>query len=143
MGMQHSVMTEKHILSMTDSVFIIKLYQTYSDEQTLCFLLEPCLGGELYDTYFRKCFHGKEGHAKFYVAGVIMAFEHLHERLVIYRDLKPENILIDSNGFPKLTDMGLAKFVIGQTYTTCGTPDYFAPEMVAATGHNMAVDWWA
>lgn len=25
--------------------------------------------------------------------------------------------------------MGLAKVVIGQTYTTCGTPDYFAPEV--------------
>merc|ERR1711879_879624 len=45
-------------------------------------------------------------------------------------------------GQVKLTDMGLAKFVIGKTYTTCGTPDYFAPELIASTGHTNAVDWW-
>mmetsp|Transcript_66833 Transcript_66833/g.204645 ORF Transcript_66833/g.204645 Transcript_66833/m.204645 type:complete len:185 (-) Transcript_66833:101-655(-) len=46
-------------------------------------------------------------------------------------------------GHAKITDMGLAKFVLGKTYTTCGTPDYFAPEVIAGTGHTRAVDWWA
>jgi len=56
--------------------------------------------------------------------------------------LKPENLLLTEAGNIKLTDMGLAKFVIGKTYTTCGTPDYFAPEIIASTGHTNAVDWW-
>merc|ERR1719277_743419 len=51
-------------------------------------------------------------------------------------------MLLTNDGFCKLTDMGLAKFVIGRTYTTCGTPDYFAPEIIASTGHTNAVDWW-
>lgn len=135
-------MNEKNILLMTNSTFIIKLYETYNGAQTLYFLLEPALGGELYATYNRKGLHGSERHAKFYLAGTLYAFEHCHERKIIYRDLKPENLLLTDKGEIKLTDMGLAKFVIGKTYTTCGTPDYFAPEIIASTGHTVAVDWW-
>merc|ERR1712032_494471 len=104
--------------------------------------MEAALGGELYATYNRKGFHGSEKHAKFYIAGTVFAFEHCHERRIIYRDLKPENLLINEQGQCKVTDMGLAKFVIGKTFTTCGTPDYFAPELIASTGHTNAVDWW-
>lgn len=140
--MQDSVMNEKFILSMTDSPFIVKQHETYNGAQHLYFLLDVALGGELYAVYHRKAFHGSEPHAKFYCSCVILAFEHLHERRIIYRDLKPENVLLEESGYAKLTDMGLAKFVIGRTYTTCGTPDYFAPEVIQSSGHNKAVDWW-
>lgn len=36
------------------------------------------------------------------------------------QDLKPENLLLTESGHIKLTDMGLAKFVIGKTFTSCG-----------------------
>merc|ERR1719198_1101380 len=32
--------------------------------------------------------------------------------------------------YMKLTDMGISKLVVGQTYTICGTADYFAPEIL-------------
>merc|ERR1711957_882294 len=79
---------------------------------------------------------------KFYVAGTLFAFEHLHSKKIIFRDLKPENLLLTDKGKVKLTDMGLAKVVLGKTYTTCGTPDYFSPELIASKGHDSAVDWW-
>lgn len=141
-GMQASVMSEKNVQLMCDSPFIVKLYETYNSEQHLYFLLELALGGELYATYNKKNLWGSEKCAKFYVAGTLFAFEHLHSKKIIFRDLKPENLLLNDKGHVKLTDMGLAKVVVGKTFTTCGTPDYFAPELIASKGHNLAVDWW-
>jgi len=141
-GLQESVMNEKTAFMMTDSPFIIKLYETYNGTRLIYFLLEAALGGDLYRIYNTRGLFGSEGHAKFYSAAVVLAFEHMHERRIIYRDLKPENLMLSSRGHLKITDMGMAKFVIGTTYTTCGTPDYLAPEVLESTGHTNAVDWW-
>uniref|UniRef100_A0A7S1M8I2 Uncharacterized protein n=1 Tax=Alexandrium catenella TaxID=2925 RepID=A0A7S1M8I2_ALECA len=141
-GMQSSVMSEKNVQLMCHSAFIVNLYETYNGDQSLYFLLELALGGELYATYNKKGLWGNLDCARFYVAGTTFAFEHLHSKKIIFRDLKPENLLLNESGHVKLTDMGLAKVVIGKTYTTCGTPDYFAPELIQSKGHTHAVDWW-
>ncbi|CAJ1329897.1 unnamed protein product [Effrenium voratum] len=141
-GMQNSVMSEKKVQLMCDSPFIIKVFETFNGPEDLCFLLELALGGELYATYNKKGFFGKVGHAKFYAAGVVVAFDHLHSKKIVFRDLKPENLLLNEHGHVKLTDMGLAKVTLGKTFTTCGTPDYFAPELIASSGHTLSVDWW-
>lgn len=60
-------------------------------------------------TYHKKGLFGKQEHAKFYVAGVLVAFHHLHGKKIVFRDLKPENLLLNDTGHIKLTDMGLAK----------------------------------
>jgi len=141
-GMQQSVISEKKVQMLCDSPFVVKLFETFNGDQSLYFLLELALGGELYATYNKKDFYGKEGHAKFYVAGVVFAFDHMHERKIIFRDLKPENLLLNEKGHIKITDMGLAKICAGKTFTTCGTPDYFAPELVQSQGHTWSLDWW-
>lgn len=141
-GMQASVMSEKNVQLRCDSPFVIQLYETYNGDQSLFLLLELALGGELYATYNKKRLWGREDCALYYVAGTTFAFEHLHSKKILYRDLKPENLLLNDRGHVKLTDMGLAKICPGKTYTTCGTPDYFAPELIASKGHTIAVDWW-
>ncbi|CAE7576675.1 for [Symbiodinium natans] len=141
--MKAAIANEKDVLYMTSSPFIIKLFETYNLKSTLCFLLEAALGGELFTTYKKHAFFGSEPHTRYYMAGVAHALEHMHDRRVIYRDLKPENLLLDHKGCLKLTDMGSAKFASGSTYTIVGTPDYFAPEMVKASGHDCALDWWS
>ncbi len=64
---------------------------------------------------------------------------------IVHRDLKLENILLDTDGFIKIIDYGLAKMLDDkqQANTFCGTPEYLAPEIIAETGHDKSVDWWA
>lgn len=141
-GMQQRVLTEKLVLNMVDSPFIVTLYETYNDPLNLFFLMEAALGGELHNTYKRKRLYGSVEHARYYAACVALAFWHLHDRFIIYRDLKPENLLLSALGHVKVADFGLSKLVMGKTFSICGSPDYFAPELVDQTGHTLALDWW-
>jgi len=141
-GQQSHIMSEKNTMMILDHPFIIRLYTTFRDEHRLFFLLEPCLGGDLFSVLREKTLFDEDT-ARFYSACVISAFEFMHDRNIVYRDLKPENLLIDAEGYLKVTDFGFAKDISsGRTWTLCGTPDYLAPEIVAGKGHNKGVDWW-
>lgn len=136
------VKSEKNILAMTSSPFLIRCAATFNSQNHLFFLLEPAMGGELWTLLRRHNFTGSDLHARFYTACVLRGLAYMHQQFIIYRDLKSENLLLDNSGYCKITDFGLAKFAVGHTYTTCGTPDYFAPELIAATGHTFSLDWW-
>jgi len=131
------------VMAVISSDFIVHLYAAYHDAEMIYFLLEPVTGGELFEVYAEKNLFTSLSHARFYISCVTIALEHIHNKRVIYRDLKLENCLLDDQGLVKLTDMGIAKMVLGKTYTICGTADYFAPETLRQQGHNRAVDWWA
>lgn len=111
------------------------------DSKFLYIGMEYVAGGELF-TYLRRVVRFPKLQAAVYLAQVVLIFEHLHSKNVVYRDLKPENLLIDQEGYLKLTDFGFAKIVENRTYTLCGTPEYIAPEIILNKGHGKGVDWW-
>lgn len=139
------IVSEKRVMMILDSPFILKLFATYKDANCVYFLLECSLGGELFNVLRARTLLD-EGTAKYYVASVILAFEFMHSKNIIYRDLKPENILLDSKGYAKVADFGFAKELSPEegyrTFTLCGTPDYLAPEVIMGTGHGFGFDWW-
>ncbi|CAJ1382029.1 unnamed protein product [Effrenium voratum] len=149
MGTCQSLCWERDLLNMLDSNFIVRLHRTLKDQQFVYFLLEAALGGDLYGMFnsHQEIFLNDEPRGStsaFYAGCVIAALEHLHERKIIYRDLKPENIMLDTRGYGKICDMGLARFVVGKTNTQAGTPDYMAPEMIDPPHyHDNSADWWS
>lgn len=137
---------EKDIQIKCNSIFIVRLYKTFKDQKYLYFLMEPCLGGDLWTLMGKqgKARKFTEPAARFYTACVVEAFAYLHDRKCVYRDLKPENLLIDARGYLKLTDFGFAKSIgTRQTYTFAGTPEYVAPEIIFNRGHDKSADYWA
>ncbi|CAK4090760.1 unnamed protein product [Aphanomyces euteiches] len=143
---QINILNEKNILARCNHPFILKLFQTFKDDECLYLLMEFVQGGELFAYLHnsdRPSGRLPNDHARFYASHVLLALEYLHDRSIVYRDLKPENLLIDQEGYIKVVDFGFAKVCLDRTYTLCGTPEYLAPELVLGKGHNKSVDYWA
>jgi len=142
-SLQEHVMNELRVMKRIDHPLIAKFYCALQDNLYIYFVLELLQGGELF-THLRNRGKLSEQTARFYSASVVYAFATLHSMKIAYRDLKPENLVMDTNGYCKLVDFGLAKQLLsGKTWTLCGTPDYLAPEIILNEGHDLAVDYWA
>ncbi|XP_034942129.1 ATP-binding cassette sub-family C member Sur-like [Chelonus insularis] len=140
---QEHVLNEKCIMQACDSPFICKLYQTYKDSKYVYFLMEVCLGGDVWTTLQKRRYFD-DTTAQFMVGCVVEALDHLHSLNIVYRDLKPENLMLDSRGYLKLVDFGFSKKIgPDKTWTFAGTPEYVAPEIILNKGHDRAVDYWA
>lgn len=140
---------ERNILVRTSSAgsaFIVNLKFSFQTPTDLYLVTDYMSGGELFWHLQRE---GKfsEERAKFYIAELIVALDHLHNNGIVYRDLKPENILLDVNGHIALCDFGLSKANLredGTTSTFCGTTEYLAPEVLLDDqGYTKMVDFWS
>jgi hypothetical protein len=67
-----------------DSPFTVKLWATLKDANALYFLLEPCMGGELF-VLLRQRTSFSEPMARFYAACVVLGMEHIHNTGYVYR----------------------------------------------------------
>lgn len=139
---QENLILERKILLQLDHMLILKLVRSFKDSKRVYFLTEFVRGLDLFDV-LRQLNLVTDRDAKFYTASLVLMFEHLHERDIIYRDLKPENVMVDDEGYPKLIDFGIAKIVQGRTYTIVGTPHYMSPEVIIGKGYGLATDYWS
>lgn len=139
---EEHINSERTLLSELRHPFIVTMFKTFQDKDSIYMLLEFVPGGEIF-SHLRQAGRFSKEYTKFYAAQIVLVLEYLHAKNVVYRDLKPENLLISPSGYLKITDFGFAKVVEDQTWTLCGTPEYLAPEIIQRKGHSKGVDWWA
>ncbi|KAL1326238.1 CBL-interacting serine/threonine-protein kinase 23 isoform X4 [Arachis ipaensis] len=127
---------------------VIRMYEVMASKTKIYIVLEFVTGGELFDK-IASSGRLKEEEARRYFQQLICAVDYCHSRGVCHRDLKPENLLLDATGMLKVSDFGLSALPQqvredGLLHTTCGTPNYVAPEVVHNKGYDGAkADLWS
>lgn len=124
---------------------VMNLIDVYDTEQSFVLVLEYCEGGELFDVLVE---HGHLPQAQVldYFQQLVYALEFCHNRGVCHRDLKLENVLLTADGRLKLADFGMASLLTPGSLleTSCGSPQYCAPEVVLGEAYaGKTADVWS
>ncbi|KAF7110058.1 hypothetical protein CFC21_110218 [Triticum aestivum] len=142
--MLQQIKKEISIMKIVRHPNIIRLNEVLAGQTKIYIIMELITGGELFDKIARQ---GKlrENEARKYFQQLIDAINYCHSKGVYHRDLKPENLLLDSRGNLKVSDFGLSSLSQnGFLHTTCGTPNYVAPEVLSDGGYDgSAADVWS
>ncbi|CAH9103149.1 unnamed protein product [Cuscuta europaea] len=146
-GMNDQIQREISVMRLVKHPSIVHLHEVMATKSKIYFVMEYVKGGELFNIVAKGRL--KEEVARKYFQQLISAVDFCHSRCVYHRDLKPENLLVDENGDLKVSDFGLSALAgsrhqDGLLHTTCGTPAYVAPEVIARKGYDGAkADVWS
>ncbi|KAJ4701510.1 Non-specific serine/threonine protein kinase [Melia azedarach] len=144
--MADQIKREISIMKLVRHPYVVRLHEVLASRTKIYIILEFITGGELFDKIVH---HGRlsEAEARRYFQQLIDGVDFCHSKGVYHRDLKPENLLLDSLGNLKISDFGLSALPeqgVNLLRTTCGTPNYVAPEVLSHKGYNGAVaDVWS
>nr|AJR22392.1 CBL-interacting protein kinase 8 [Triticum aestivum] len=144
--MVDQIKREISIMKLVRHPNVVRLHEVLASRKKIFIILEFITGGELFDKIIR---HGRlsEADARKYFQQLIDGVDFCHSKGVYHRDLKPENLLLDSQGNLKISDFGLSAWPAqgaALLRTTCGTPNYVAPEVLSHKGYDGALaDTWS
>lgn len=127
---------------------VVRLHEVLASKTKIYMVLEYVNGGELFDRIASKGkLKEKDGRKVF--QQLIDGVSYCHTKGVFHRDLKLENVLVDARGNIKISDFGLSALPQhfrgdGLLHTTCGSPNYVAPEVLSNRGYDGATsDIWS
>ncbi|MBA0722361.1 hypothetical protein Golax_003044 [Gossypium laxum] len=144
--MVDQIKREISIMKLVRHPYVVRLHEVIASRTKIYIILEFITGGELFDKIVHKGRLG-EAEARRFFQQLIDGVEYCHSKGVYHRDLKPENLLLDSLGNLKISDFGLSALPeqgVSLLRTTCGTPNYVAPEVLSHKGYDGAVaDVWS
>ncbi|KAK7328565.1 hypothetical protein VNO77_22676 [Canavalia gladiata] len=135
-------------LKLLKHLNVVRLYEVLASKTKIYMVLEYVNGGELFDKIACKG-KLKEAEGRKMFQQLIDGVSYCHNKGVFHRDLKLENVLVDAKGNIKITDFNLCALpqhfrADGLLHTTCGSPNYVAPEILANRGYDGATsDIWS
>ena len=128
---------ELRIFSRLNHPNIAKYYDTIFMDNYIVVVMELLLGGRLSDNIENNMTQLPSSTVIRWTKEVLEALKYLHSKGIVHRDIKPENILFDTQMRAKLVDFGLStEYTINGCSTACGTPFFFAPEMVTNSRYD-------
>ncbi|GAU18339.1 hypothetical protein TSUD_202280 [Trifolium subterraneum] len=141
---EENVKREIEILRRLKHPYIIELYDVIETQTHICLVMEYVKSGDLYN-YLIVRHHLQENKARRFFQQIIFGVQYCHRYMVVHRDLKPENILLDSEYNVKITDFGLSNIMRDGNLlkTSCGSPNYAAPEVHSGRLYGPEVDVWS
>mmetsp|Transcript_2146 Transcript_2146/g.4948 ORF Transcript_2146/g.4948 Transcript_2146/m.4948 type:complete len:572 (+) Transcript_2146:209-1924(+) len=153
-GMTDKVSRETRILQLLSSdghPHVVRLFEFIETPSKFFMVMTHCPGGDFFD-FLAYRGHVTESEARALFLQILSGVEFCHNHFVVHRDLKPENLLIDGDCNVKIADFSLANLVQGNTRhegddflkTSCGSPNYAAPEIVSGVSYSgYQVDIWS
>ncbi|TRY53232.1 Protein kinase domain containing protein [Cryptosporidium tyzzeri] len=162
------ILNEKKIctkLNNSRSRNVIKLLNSFANEENVYLVYELCTDGELWQKILPIGIKPLR-QAVYYLAQLLIAIEDIHNLNIVHRDIKAENCLLMKNGQLKLADFGSSihlddvvcnsqncgsscecRFTINRGRREfkyfVGTPQFMAPETIRNKPPTKAVDLWS
>jgi serine/threonine protein kinase len=140
---------------------VVAIHEVFATSTKIFIVLELVDGGELFE-YLLDRKRLPETEARHFLLQLVEGLSYCHSKGIFHRDLKPENLLLDLQGNIKISDFGLSTLYVGSAdaqgdsegapeqdrmellHTTCGTPNYVAPEVLENRGYDgRQADVWS
>ena len=140
---EKSINSEREFLTKLHHSFIVNMHYAFQDNDNLYLVMDMLSGGDLryHISRYRRF---SEEQTRFFIACLVLSLNYIHSNNVIHRDIKPENLVLDSRGYVRITDFGIAKENTNDNSSeTSGTPGYMSPEVMRGKNHGFPVDFFA
>lgn len=133
-------LNEVMVLSKLNHPNIIKLIDSFEENNKFYILTELCVNGNL-----AELINERKGitipEIRYCAIQIINGLSYIHSMDIIHRDLKLQNIFVDEEMNLKIGDFGLSTNDVSNKYV--GTIEYMAPEIIERTDYTYKVDIWS
>ena len=144
----YEVKQEAKILASINSIYVVRYYDSFEENNSLNIVMEYCNGGDLskfLDENKKTKILLKENLVWNLFLKITIGLASIHNLKILHRDLKTLNIFLTKDLDVKIGDLGVAKMLTHTKFakTFIGTPYYLSPELCQDIPYNDKSDVWA